>query len=112
MSSTPWEIALKSVLSLLMVCGAALCSGLNLGLLALDKLRLNALLQSGSDREKKLVRRLLPVLEDRHLLIASVLLGNCLCCEILPELLDDLIGKVLTIVFCVSVIVVCCEIIP
>jgi len=51
-------------------------------------------------------------LEDRHLLIATILLGNALCCEILPGLLDELIGHVATIIICTSVIVVCCEVIP
>lgn len=42
-------MAVKIVLSIIMICGASLCSGLNLGMLALDKLKLNALLQSGTE---------------------------------------------------------------
>lgn len=99
-------------MSIILILGASLCSGLNLGILALDKLKLNALLQSGSEREKKYVKRVLPLLKDRHLLIASILLGNCLCCEILPELLDDLIGKIITMFLSVTVIVIFCEIVP
>jgi CBS domain containing-hemolysin-like protein len=81
-------------------------------MLALDKIRMEALLKSGTPQEKKYIKRLLPLLEDRHLLIATILLGNALCCEILPEMLDEVIGHIATIVICVTVIVIFCEIVP
>ncbi|CAL5985714.1 Transmembrane_domain-containing protein [Hexamita inflata] len=81
-------------------------------MLALDKVRLQALITTGTDMEKRYVKKLQPLLEDRHLLIATILLGNALCTEILPEILTDMLGEVIAIILCVSVVVVGCEVIP
>lgn len=95
-----------------MICTAACCSGLNLGMLALDKMRLEAIMTCGTDEEKRMVRKLHPLLADRHLLIVILLLGNALAAEIMPLLLDDLVGTSITMIFGVSVLVIFCEILP
>jgi hypothetical protein len=41
-------------------------SGLNVGMLSLDELELEQKISSGTEEEKKMARRVLPVISDHH----------------------------------------------
>lgn len=91
---------------------AAICSGLNLGLLSLDDVRLAAILQCGTPAEIRQVRKTQPLLEDRHLLLVTLLLTNAICMEFLPILLEDLVGNTIALILSVTCLLLFGEIIP
>ena len=71
-------------------CGAC-AAGLTMGLLSLDGLKLKVKVVTGSEEEKKSIRRLLPILEDHHFLLCVLLLFNALANEAMPLFLDNLV---------------------
>lgn len=87
-------------------------SGLNVGMLSLDELELEQKLASGTDEEKKMARKVLPVISHHHWLLVSILLGNAAAGEALPVVLNMMFNEVLSIIFSVSFVLICGEIIP
>ena len=82
-SSTDGRVwyAISALICLIM---AGICSGLNIGLLRLDQLKLNTLELSGSAKEKKRVKKIKGLLEDRHLLLCVILIVDDIFMEIFP----------------------------
>ncbi len=72
-----WQYILFGSVAMFCVCFAGLCSGLTLGLLSIDQMSLNILLEAGAEREKKYARRLSPILAKHHLLLVTLLLWVC-----------------------------------
>lgn len=101
-----------SVASLLILIIAAICSGLNLGLLGIDDLRLGTLQISSGSKEEKYAKRILPLLRDRHLVLVTLLLFNALCMELLPILLEILVGHFAAILISVTGVLLFGEIVP
>lgn len=87
-------------------------SGLNVGILSLDELELEQKLTSGTEEEKKMARRVLPVIGHHHWLLVSILLGNAAACEALPVVLNVIFHQVISIILSVSFVLICGEIIP
>jgi metal transporter CNNM len=106
-------IWLQSILIVLLLCFSGLFSGLNLGLMSLDKTDLQILTNSGSAKEKRYAKIIAPVRARGNFLLCTILLGNVLVNNTLAILMDDLTGSGLAAVFGATAgIVVFGEIIP
>ena len=101
-------------LAILCIVSAALASGLTLGLLSLDRLKLKSKLQSGSKNEKNYAASVLPIVDpsNHHYLLVTLLLYNALASEGLPILLAKLVPDVVAVVISVVLILVVGEILP
>jgi CBS domain containing-hemolysin-like protein len=108
----PEEYAIFSLCALALVCFGGLMSGLNVGMLSLDELELEQKISTGTEEEKRMARRVLPVISDHHWLLVSILLGNAAAGEALPVVLNMMFNEVLSIVFSVTFVLFCGEIIP
>ncbi|CAL6019437.1 Conserved_hypothetical protein [Hexamita inflata] len=91
---------------------AATCSGLNIGLLGIDPLRLETFEKCGEPSEQKAAKKVKLIMEDRHLLLCAILFFNALCMEVLPILLDTLVGPQLAVLLSITGILLCGEIVP
>ena len=94
------------------VISAGLASGLTQGLISLDHLELTIKARSGTELEKKWAKGVLPLVENHHLLLVSLMLWNAAANEILPIYLDVLVPTVVAIVMSVSLVLIVGEILP
>lgn len=92
--------------------GAGVMSGLTVGYLSIDQLELEMKLQNGTDEEKKHALAVLPVLEDHHYLLVTLLLANALCMEALPIYLDSIVPSAYAILISVIAVLFFGEVIP
>jgi metal transporter CNNM len=91
----------------------ALISGLFLGLLTLDILELRIIERASNDEEEKMyARELLPIVEERHQLLVTLLLMNALAYETLPIFLDALVPSWVAILLSTTLIMWFGEILP
>jgi metal transporter CNNM len=98
---------------LIMLCVMALISGLFLGLLTLDALDLEIIQRSSIDEdERDYATAILPVVQDRHLLLVTLLTMNALAYETLPLFLDRLVPSWAAVLMSVTLILVFGEIVP
>eukprot|EP01117_Protostelium_nocturnum_P013231 TRINITY_DN4927_c0_g1_i1.p1 TRINITY_DN4927_c0_g1~~TRINITY_DN4927_c0_g1_i1.p1 ORF type:complete len:378 (+),score=89.42 TRINITY_DN4927_c0_g1_i1:102-1235(+) len=88
---TQSEVISYSMLSMGLVLTAGLMSGLSIGLFSLDKMTLRVLCRSGDPFEKKCAKLILPVVENQHHLMVTLLLCNAMAMEALPIYLDKLV---------------------
>jgi metal transporter CNNM len=107
-----WKYLIFSGIAFTCICFAGICSGLTLGLLSIDKMSLNILLEVGTDKEKKYAKRLKPIISRHHLLLVTLLLWNALAMETLPLFLDRMVPEFLAIVLSVTFVLLFGEIIP
>ena len=118
------------VVTLIVVAG--LMSGLQLGLLALEEATLLVLIKAGEREEEKPepvdpaalktrtdvivisknAKRILPLVQRRHLLMVTLLVGNAGCLEALPLFLDPLMDPFFVILLSVTAVLFFGEIIP
>ena len=75
-----------------LLCLSGLFSGLNLGLMSLDRTELKILINTGSNDEKSYANSILPVRKLGNFLLCSILLGNVLVNNTLTVLLDAVTG--------------------
>ncbi|KAH8338220.1 hypothetical protein KR074_008441, partial [Drosophila pseudoananassae] len=94
------------------LCFSALFSGLNLGLMAMDRTELKILRNTGTDKEKKYASKIAPVRDQGNYLLCSILLGNVLVNSTFTILLDGLTSGLFAVIFSTLAIVLFGEITP
>lgn len=87
-------------------------SGLNLGLMSLDKNDLQVIIKCGSENEKRYARTIEPVRRRGNYLLCSILFSNTLVNSTISVLLEDLSGGLIAIMFSTILIVLFGEILP
>ena len=106
----PFWLQVCIIIVLLILSG--LFSGLNLGLMALDRTDLQILCNTGSEKEKGYAAKVMPVRKLGNFLLCSLLLGNVLVNSSLTLLLDDLTSGIVAVIVSTLGIVIFGEIIP
>lgn len=91
---------------------SGLFSGLNLGLMALDKTELKIVSNTGSANERRYARAIEPVRRHGNFLLCTLLLGNVLVNSSLTILLDELSSGLIAVIGSTIGIVIFGEIIP
>ncbi|XP_023158973.1 metal transporter CNNM4 [Ceratitis capitata] len=102
-----------SIVIILVCLGfSSLFSGLNLGLMSLDRTELKILCNTGSARERQYARIIQPVREKGNFLLCSILLGNVLVNSTFTILLDGLTSGLFAVIVSTLSIVIFGEITP
>ncbi|XP_045506050.1 unextended protein-like isoform X1 [Colias croceus] len=99
---------------LILVCltFSALFSGLNLGLMSLDRTELKIISNTGTEQERKYARAIMPVRDHGNYLLCSILLGNVAVNSTFTILLDELTSGLFAVIFSTLSIVLLGEITP
>lgn len=106
----PLYMKIIVVACLLMLSG--LFSGLNLGLMALDKNELQVIISCGSDTEKRYARAIEPVRRRGNYLLCSILFSNVLVNSTIAVLLEELTSGIVAVMTSTIFIVMFGEILP
>jgi metal transporter CNNM len=106
-------LALYYIAAAFCVTMGALASGLTMGLLNLDKRRLQIqAMTAKTEEESRSATRLMPLIEDHHRLLVTLLLANAIAAEALPLFLDEIFDPLVAVLMSVSFVLICGEIIP
>lgn len=112
LSSTTWT-TINIIGSIFCVFAVALMSSMFLGFMTLDPLDLRIKIRASMDsEERENAARLLPLVEDHHRLLVTLLLTDAVFYETMPIFLDNLFPSWLAILLSVTVLLVVGEIIP
>jgi len=95
-----------------LVCMGGIMSGLQQGLMQLDRITIEGMKVDASSLKIVLLDMILPLIRRRHLLLVTLLVWNALAMEALPIFMDVLVPKFAAIVLSVSAVVLFGEIIP
>ncbi|XP_052757265.1 unextended protein-like [Galleria mellonella] len=118
----PWKVLathnkllpLWATFILILIClmFSALFSGLNLGLMSLDRTELKIIANTGTEQERKYARAIMPVRDHGNYLLCSILLGNVAVNSTFTILLDELTSGLFAVIFSTLAIVLLGEITP
>ncbi|XP_046454205.1 unextended protein-like isoform X2 [Daphnia pulex] len=103
---------IQVIIIVFLMAFSGLFSGLNLGLMALDRTELKIYENTGTDKEKQYAKTISPVRNHGNYLLCTLLLGNVLVNNSLTILLDDLTSGIVAIIGSTIGIVIFGEIIP
>ncbi|RWS04148.1 metal transporter CNNM4-like protein [Dinothrombium tinctorium] len=103
---------ISTLLIVLLLLLSALLSGLNLGLMILDKHDLQVLINCGTIKEKRNASAVKPVRERGNFLLISLLIGNSLVNSGLTVLLDNLLSDIETTILSTISIFIIGELLP
>ncbi|GLT41881.1 hypothetical protein SLA2020_159130 [Shorea laevis] len=106
------EFIINILIIVLLVLFAGLMSGLTLGLMSMSLVDLEVLAQSGTPKDRKHAAKILPVVNNQHLLLCTLLICNAAAMEALPIFLDSLVTAWGAILISVTLILLFGEIIP
>jgi metal transporter CNNM len=111
-ASSPESLIENLIPIIVCVICAGLASGLTQGLLALDFMEMKIKSQSGSAKEKEYANKVLPIIQNHHLLLVSLMLWNASATEALPIFLNRLVSEYISIIISVTLVLLFGEIIP
>ncbi|KMQ95232.1 metal transporter cnnm2-like protein [Lasius niger] len=103
---------LTIIIILVCLSFSALFSGLNLGLMAIDRTELKILVNTGTETEKKYARTIQPVRNHGNYLLCSILFSNVLVNSVFTIMLDELTSGIVAIICSTLAIVIFGEISP
>ncbi|XP_011258942.2 metal transporter CNNM4 [Camponotus floridanus] len=103
---------LTIIIILLCLSFSALFSGLNLGLMSIDRTELKILVNTGTEKEKRYARTIQPVRDHGNYLLCSILFSNVLVNSVFTILLDELTSGFVAIICSTLAIVIFGEITP
>ena len=83
-----------------------------MGMMSLDELDLEIKLYSGTDIEKSQAKKVIPVINQHHFLLVTLLVANAAAMETLPLLLDNMFNPYIAIVMSVTFVLAFGEVIP
>lgn len=106
----PLYMKLITIACLLGLSG--LFSGLNLGLMSLDKNELQVIMKCGSEKEKRYAKVIEPVRRRGNYLLCSILFSNTLVNSTISVLLEELSDGLIAIIMSTVLIVLFGEILP
>ncbi|KAH7372541.1 hypothetical protein KP509_17G008700 [Ceratopteris richardii] len=106
------ETAINAAISLFVVLFGGTMSGLTLGLMSLDLVKMEVLQRSGTPMEQMQAEAIYLVGKKQHELLVTLLLCNAVAMEALPIFLDEIFDLVVAIILSVSFVLLFGEIIP
>lgn len=106
------EFFLYILYSTFIVIFAGLMSGLTVGYTSIDPRMLAIKLRNGTPEEMKSSARIKPIIEDKHLLLATLLTANALAMESLPIFLDAIMPAAAAVLVSTSIVLVFGEVVP
>jgi len=107
------SLIVNSFLAALCVTAAAIAAGLTMGMLSLDYFDLHVKVRTAhSESERVQVSCLIPIIEQRHFVMVTLLLLNSVANEALPLFLDKLVPSYIAILLSVSLVLIFGEIMP
>jgi CBS domain containing-hemolysin-like protein len=115
-TSTFWKSTLPHLIAIFVcIAMAAVASGLTLGLLGIDTLFLliKERATSSTQHEQQMARAILPIVQEKHLLLVTLLVCNALTNEALPLLLNTVVSSpIVNVMISVTLVLLFGEIIP
>lgn len=87
-------------------------SGLTVGYLSIDDLVLELKSTTGTNLEKKYSEKILPIINQRHWLLVTLLICNASAMEALPIFLNKLVDEYMAVMISVTLVLFFGEIIP
>jgi len=87
-------------------------SGLTVGYSSIDYLQLEIKLKNGTEEEKRHANNILPIIQKKHLMLATLLLSNALAMESLPIFLDAIMPASLAVLISTTFVLIFGEILP
>ena len=107
------ELTKNLIGTIVCVFFVALAAGLFLGYMTLDEMDLRIIQRSSIDEDERVyASKLIPIVQQRHRLLVTLLMFNTIAYEALPIFMDALVPSAFAVVFSTLIIMVFGEIIP
>jgi len=107
-----WFYIQNGIMACVCVTVAALAAGLTMGLVSQEMLDLRIKEMAGTAKEKVQARAVIPLIQDQHRLLVTLLLLNAAANEALPLFLDEIFPGYVAIILSVTLVLFVGEIIP